>query len=415
MPNTLPERLAFVVDQIWGPSISRGEARAITAGPLPTGWETRERYWAVPNARSAELLVPCDRRIAARTLGDYAGLRRPRSRAARRILTATISAGIPLSSDTLRVITPVGAPPTTVAEIGRRVGAEDSYATFGVRTAANAKPTLELREPAGDAIGFVKLAWNSVTTTAIANEAASMKTAAAESRPEIRVPRVLVDGIVDNRPFVMIEPLPRGIRHVPADFSAISEPEALGPGSVHRLGHMASANQAQSVFETFHVTTSITPQALASRAEDLARRIVSLDVAIPIANFWHGDFVRWNTGRDRQGNLWLFDWETAQSDAPAGMDTLHWYAHTKDPKNPNSVVPRVADALARSRHLLRSLGHSATSVPALAAWYATTLVSNEIRLAESLQSWDRIKHPPAVLEELLAWGAKQIDDAELCQ
>lgn len=400
--------LGYAVEQIWGPGIDRGDARAALPGPIPVGWEVREEYWAIPRLTSAQLLVPRDARIAARTLADYARLRPLKTRLVRQGLAAAARTGVPLGRETLRIIAPRSGPRTAVAEIAASVGAPDALATFGVRTAANAKPTLELRDPSGEAVGFVKLAWNALTRIAIENESVGLRTMGSVSRRGILAPGVLADGAVDERPFVMIAPLPRGIRHVPAENASLSVAEALGPGTVQRFGAIADTRQFRSCLADLHRETT-TPAAagLARQARALAGRIAESPEIAPIANFWHGDFVWWNMGRDPQGRLWLFDWETAQPDAPAGLDTLHWFAHAKDAENPLSLVARVEASTTHVQRLLRALGHSPTSASILAAWYSVTLVAGEIRLAESLGSWDRIKHPAAVLEQLLTWGVRQ--------
>ncbi|MFT4108329.1 hypothetical protein [Propionicimonas sp.] len=413
--STGSARLDYVVEQVWGRSVAEGVARATVNGPVPEGWEIREQYWAIPNAASAQLLVPVDRTAATRTLLDYARLRPLSTRLVRHALAGVGATGAPLSKDTLRIVAPAGAPPTTTAELGRLVGAGSTVlATLGVRTAANAKPTLELRDRDGDAIGFVKLAWNDLTRESIENEADALAGFGAQSRVEISAPGVVSRGTVaGGLPYVMTEPLPRGIRHVPASYASLSNAEALGPGKVVRRAPLESAGQVRLVLDRLAAATPVTPAPLARRATDLARSVTQLQVSMPIANFWHGDFTWWNTGRDRAARLWLFDWETAEADAPAGLDTLHWYAHTKDAENPASVVARTDRALDRCAGMLRTLGHSRAGVEALAAWYAATLVANEVRLAESLQSWKRVKHSPAILEDLLRWGAARIDRAAL--
>lgn len=403
--------LGYVVEQLWGPGIARGQVRAILNDPVPDGWEVREAYWTIPSAGSAQLLVPRDARVARRALGDYARLRPLKTRLIRQGLAAGARVGVPLTRDTLRIIAPVGGPPTTVAEIAAAVGAPGAVATFGVRTAANAKPTLELRDPSGDAVGFVKLAWNEITRGAIANEATGLRTMGAVSRPSLLAPEVRAEGSRDGWPFVMIAPLPRGIRYVPAAFASLNRDEALGPGTVKRFGVISRTEQFRSCRAELERTPATAPEGLVVRARALADRVADSRHAGPIANFWHGDFVWWNMGRDPGGRLWLFDWETAQPDAAAGLDTLHWFAHAKDAENPDSVVARVEASLAHTMPMLRALGHSPSSAAALAGWYAVTLVAGEIRLAESLGSWERIKHPAGVLDDLLAWGSRQLERA----
>lgn len=291
------------------------------------------------------------------------------------------------------------------------VGAPGAFATFGVRTAANAKPTLELRDPSGEAIGFVKLAWNEITRGAIASEEAGLRDMGRVSRPAIQAPDILATGAVGEQPFVAIAPLPRGIRYVPAKFSSLNRDEALGPGTVQRVDTIGATGQCRSCIAGLASESTIAPASLVSRARALAARVAESTETTPIANFWHGDFVWWNMGRDAQGRLWLFDWETAQPDAPAGLDTLHWFAHAEDAENPLSLVARVDASASHVRPLLQSLGHSPRTAAVLAAWYSVVLTAGEIRLAESLGSWERIKHPPAVLDQLLAWGTAQLERA----
>lgn len=408
MQSTGSERLDFVSEQVWGRGLADGSVRVESGSAEVLGWETREDYWVVPSAASAQLLVPRDRTVAARALADYAGLRGPKVRIARRALAAAVSAGLPLSASRFRVLARPGASLATVHEIGRQVGSADVYATFGVRTAANAKPTLELRTPDGDAVGFVKMAWNDVTSAAVANEASAMTSMIADSRADIRMPGVLAEGLLGTLPFVMVEPLPRGIRHVPATRASLSDAEALGPAGIGDVRPIGESEQARTTIAALEVKTSHTPESLIIATRALARTVVEQNCPVRMAAFWHGDFSWWNTGRDPNGRLWLFDWETAQRDAPAGMDTLHWYAHLEDAENPLTLVSRATASLQHSRRLLRALGQSPAGVRAVAAWYAVTLVSNEIRLAESLGSWTRVKHSPEILDRMLRWGQAQL-------
>lgn len=38
----------------------------------------------------------------------------------------------------------------------------------------------------------------------------------------------------------------------------------------------------------------------------------------------HGDFARWNMLRDRNGKLWILDWEWGNLDGMPGLDLVHW-------------------------------------------------------------------------------------------
>lgn len=409
--HTGSERLDFAITQVWGAAIERGELRATLEPDPEPGWEIREEYWVIPSLPTARLLVPRPRVPARRSLTEFASLRDARTRAARRVLGSAVALGLPLSRHTLRIVARDGAPPTIVQAVGAEIGHPDAVAALGVYTSANAKPTLDLRTPEGEAIGFAKLAWNEVTTASLANEAAALGQLGTLSGA-IEVPRLIADGLVDGRQFLITQPLPRGIASVPMTWSSLSDEEARGPGVVTDRRPIADIPQVASVLGILEGKTALTPARLADRTRDLAGRVISTGVTVPVADVFHGDFSPWNTGRDRSGRLWLFDWETAQRDAPAGLDTIHWYAHSQGGLEAQSMPTRAAAGAARSDRVLRSLGHSRTSTSVLAAWYAVTLVASEIRFAEALQGWERVKHSPAILERVLDWGQRSLNAAE---
>lgn len=403
------ERLDFLISQVWGPAIDHGEARVDVGGTPAEGWETREEYVVIPTARSAQLLIPRNRVAASRSLTDYAGLRSPRTRIVRRVLGAAVAGGLTVSRDRLTVRAPAGAPVTMVPAVGEVVGCPNAVAALGVRTGANAKPTLELRTPEGNSIGFAKLAWNPVTTQAIENEARGLRAVAVnQADSAIHAPRLLADGVVHGRRYVMTEALPRSIADVPANWRSLHHDEAIGPGSVYDRRPLATTKQSVLVRELLGSTTDVTPSGLAAQAEDLLGKVLSHTVALPIADYCHGDFVPWNVGRDADGRLWLFDWETAQLDVPAGLDTLHWLTNTQGDQNPQTVSRRLESASTHGAGILRSLGYSRNGAVIAATWYALTLVAGEIRLAEALQSWERVKHPAGVLAGLLEWGMSNL-------
>lgn len=405
--------LQYVIDQVWGQGVASGRIRAVARAEVPAGWEVREEYQVIPTASSPQLLVPRTRRAAVRSLADYAGLRSPRTRLIRRGLAAVAAARVPLSTTRLNVIAPIGAPLTTVAAVGLTVDEPDAVAAIGVRTGANAKPTLELRTPSGDPIGFVKLAWNAATDEALANEAQMIGDAQAAGTGAIRIPKVRESGFVDGRRFVMTEALPRSIRDVPARWDSLRRDEEWGPGTIVGRAPLSSLAQVRTTIAHAATMSDVTPPSLSEPLRAAASAVADADLIVTVADFSHGDFVPWNVGRDAGGNLWLFDWETAQRDAPAGLDTLHWFANTTGPRRDDSLAGRVAAAADRSEPVLRSLGHTPEGASAVSAWYAIALVLGEVRLAEAGQGWARSRHSPAALEALLVWAQERLTSSIL--
>ncbi len=209
----------------------------------------------------------------------------------------------------------------------------------------------------------------------------------------------------------MTEPLPRSIADVPASWDSLRHDEAIGPGAVCGWRPLSSTQQSSHHAQVLDAATTVTPRALAAEARELLGKVLSHAEALPIADYCHGDFVPWNVGRDANGALWLFDWETAQQDVPAGLDTLHWFSNTQGSQAPETAVQRLIAASARAEGILRSLGYSRTGTNIVKAWYALTLVTSEIRLAEALQSWERVKHPASVLAQFLQWGMSSVNSS----
>lgn len=53
----------------------------------------------------------------------------------------------------------------------------------------------------------------------------------------------------------------------------------------------------------------------------MAEQVSARDDVLPATRRWHGDFAPWNRARDRQGRLWVWDWEKSEEDAVAGAST----------------------------------------------------------------------------------------------
>lgn len=402
-------RIGFVARQVWGSAIERGDVRLRTrGGEVEPGWQEVEAYWAVPNLASARFLVARNRRVAIRSLWEYGRLRSPRARAARGAAAALAATGLPLSRDVVAIDVRDGAPPTTAQALGELMGYERVVPSLGVRVSANAKPTLELRLPGGPAVGFAKLGWSPATKLAVRNEAEMLRRVAGTLTGPIRAPEVLADGVINDHYYLVTAPLPLTIADVPAADRSLTPAEALGPGVVYRRAHLRELGQVQGVLRVL-ATAAAAPQTLLEATRALAQRIARSNVIVPVADLWHGDFVPWNLGRDADGSLWLFDWETAELDPPAGLDTLHWFANASAQHAPTDLTRRVRHAAQRATTSLRALGHSEGGTVIVTAWYAVTLIARAIALAETLGGWQRVQLRPEALNHLLDWSVEHVD------
>lgn len=399
----MPDRLAFVANQVWGAVCETGDATVVVGRDVPSGWRLAEQYWAIPSARDVKLLIPTERLAARRMLTGYARLRSPRTRLVRRALGLAALIGVPLSRDVVSVGVR-SSTPSVVASLGAILNAPTLTASIGARLGANAKPTLELRSSDGAAVGFAKLGWNELTTEAVANEAAMLLKFEKRSVGAIHAPGVLASGTVAGREFLITEPLPASIADVPAVWTSLRGQEVFGPGAVVDRRPLSESRQVQAVRAQLASAGNLTPEALIHAASSLADALAAVEEPLPMADIWHGDFVPWNVGRDADGLLWVFDWETAEHDVPAGLDTLHWFANTAGETAQATLVEQVSAGAARAGADLRALGHSRRTVRVVAGWYTVTLVVRAITLAERLGSWQRVNLTPEVLIGLLEWA-----------
>lgn len=398
-----PRPLDYAVEQVWGDAIARGELDVRTGKPDPGA--AREEYWVVPRATSAQYIIPRTRAAAAASLGQFARLRPPRTRMLRRVLATAAAAGIPLSRDTVSVYARPGAR-TVVEHLADVLGVPHLCAGLGVRVGANAKPTLELRTPEGDIVGYAKLGWNEATTRAVRNEARALEEFGPQAT-RVHVPTLLASGDIADRAYVVVAPLPAAVSRVAPSWSALSGAEALGPASVVDRRPLRQISQVRTVADR------ATDEVLPVDATRMLRRLIAAVVAesdpVPVAAYWHGDFVPWNLARDDSRRLWLFDWETAQADVPAGMDALHWFAHSQGPAAPARLPEAIDRAAERAVPALHSLGYSRRLAQVLSVWHAITLVDRASAAAQALGSWERVQLQPPVLRELLQRAAVRLD------
>ncbi|WP_143733705.1 hypothetical protein [Microbacterium sp. RU33B] len=317
---------------------------------------------------------------------------------------------IPLSNDVVTVSSTVSTG-DIIQAVGASVGHAKVRASLGVRSAANAKPTLELRSTCGDILGFAKLGWNGITIPSIDNEARALRELAPYAVTPFRAAGVIAEGTVQDRRFVVTEPMPIRVRDVPPRAHSLSASEARGPAPLVGMHPWSALAQVTSVVSTVFDDDQTTPPALAVEVRRVVDRILDQAPVLPAAGFWHGDFVCWNLARDGDGALWLFDWETAEEDVPAGMDTMHWYSNAQGPVDPKRTRERVAAAFETAKPVLRSMGYSSRTMRYLGAWYSVTLVARAIRLARALEGWERVALKPDTLAELLTWANQILDNA----
>ena len=231
--------LDLLAEQLWGPGRDdpADNPRIVVDAPATPGWRDVERYFVLPDPTRARLLVPhAPPAVVRGAVTHYRGLRRLPANTARGLLGAAATAKVPLSRHRLMVRVPAGSRGETaaaalpLATIARELGHPRLYATFGVRTGANRKATLQLLAEDGTTVGYAKLGWNSTADEYVRTEADALSVVGA--RPgQLRAPGVLASFDQGGRPVVVVAPLPADVRRLrgPRQDPTSAELFALAP------------------------------------------------------------------------------------------------------------------------------------------------------------------------------------------
>jgi hypothetical protein len=286
--------------------------------------------------------------------------------------------------------------------LAEALGLPRVYAALGVRAGANRKATLSLLDPAGRPVGYAKVAWNETTSGFVRTEAAALCEVGGREAP-MRAPALLAEVDYAGHPVIVTEPLPldvRGSRDASVAAPTSAELYALCP--VHRVDRAGRTQQFSAMRARLDALGS-DPVAgpVVRRASRLADAVAASTVELPVTTRWHGDLTPWNRARTTSGQLWVWDWESSEPDAVAGLDALHWSFSTRRPTSGrNEVVDLTGCAVDAGPHL-RAAGVPEASWPVVVALYALTVVERAADLAHRAGGWERLWIVPEHLDELV--------------
>lgn len=399
MPVRTPVDL--LCEQLWGPLLSAGSLRVDVGRGEKAGWTTVERYWMVPDAHRARLIVPAGPRpVTRRLLTNYRGLRRPMINLVRAGLGTGASAGLPSGRAMLKVQIPERRP--EIAEqlplrlLGNTLG--PVYAATGVRSGDNRKATLHLVDGRGEPVGYAKVGWNATIDQAIEAEGSTLKEIDGGTS-KVRAPRVIAELDYAGHPIMVTSPLPLAVRPVrPGEVSA-QEMYTLMPvvryAAISRTSHYRTVLTRLGALQSHTVVGE-----MADHASELLQQIARETCELPVVSRWHGDFAPWNTARDADETLWVWDWESSEPDAVAGLDALHWSASAA--RLAARPEPGVSRLLESSHEYLTAAGIPARGRWAVAACYIATMVERACSLAAQANSWGDSRQSPDELRRLLS-------------
>lgn len=298
----------------------------------PSGFARAETYLALPRAANPRLLVPLGSpRAAATALARNHDATSKKARLARAALGAGLRAGV-----TQRLADRVDVfadPSLTPAERPQHLLSEHLRDVFGRRDLElavilgvprlNRKPVLQVLAGDGAVVGYVKAAWNDLTSVLVRNEARVLADLAAAGPSTFTPPALVAAGPWRELELICASALPSADR---PDAAQIFEPPMAVIAEIAGLWGRSTARLADSPYWT-GVRERLAPEAgdtLRKAVDWIEQRFGATEMAF---GAWHGDFTPWNMAR-LDDRTYVWDWERA-APAPAGLDLLHFLFQTQ--------------------------------------------------------------------------------------
>jgi hypothetical protein len=388
--SVLPGRLTYLVEQLWGPALEHPGARVeLSSSSQDPAWVTVESYFVLPQLARATLLIPDTPRAA--TVGallNFRGLRRTATNVQRTILgNAARTGAFPFPHLRLQRRRDGPAPTFPLAAVADALGKAEVWASIGINMSANRKTTLQLVDADGSPLGFAKFAWEPVSDAAVRTEAQALEAVGGKHGPA-RAPALLATGTYYDHPFIVSEALPPdsvGVR------SRVAPPSAAELYSILPLSRKARvAETAQyAALRTRLAALPLRPEntQVLEATEGLLDALHQRDAVVPVQSRWHGDLAAWNTARSADGTLWLWDWESSEVDAVAGLDPLHWFMSAGMEAGRRWNGASLVSALRSSGHLMTAAGTARSSRAEVTAVYAATIAERACTLAAGAGGW----------------------------
>lgn len=409
---TAPHLTNPAVQHLWGRALATGDYRVVQRPSRSSSWEQLRSFLVLGRpSRPALLVERGDNRAVAHSLLAYRGLRTWKPRAVRTAVAAGHRLRIPLLGQDLTLERRPGADPTMepLAAISATLQ-QPVMAHIGVRTGANAKATAQLFSAAGTPVGYAKVAWNDLTAAFVHTEIARLQVLAGRAGAT-RTPLLVGNGATAGLPFLVSEPLPLGVRQLrKADDLSIEALCKISPvlrTAVPRTsGHLAAI-----VYRLEESQDHPLLRRVGGPLVDLAQRLERSQHEVPILSFDHGDLVPWNACRDTDGTVWVWDWESSQTDTLAGSDALHWFLHATYGPRPDDLVSRLHGVRERAAQVHRGLGMGPAASDLATAFYVLHSCERSAGWAIAQGSWGRNRIGEDEILSLAALGRAAADRA----
>jgi hypothetical protein len=326
----LPSSLAGVANVLWphAPQVWVG------GGEPPAGFRIVETFSVLPNARHPRLLVPTlHPRAAGASLRQFnqgmsqiARLRKAAVGMALRTPVARFAARDTVTVALAGSVDEDDAGGLLVSEhLRRHLGT--SAITMSVSLGPirpNMKPVLQLLTYDGRAVGYAKVAWNSLTSRLVTHEASILRAWGEGPPSTFDVPALLGTESWAGREILVTSPVPhRLIRSGPLNGDI---PDATLREIAERAGRSRSALAAHPYWPSLRARVeNAAGEARRAEVEAILDGLEERHGAVDIEfGAWHGDLAPGNTSIVG-GRLHLWDWERSEAGVPLGLDPIHFH------------------------------------------------------------------------------------------
>jgi len=340
------------------------------------------RFLLLPTPARPRLVVPAGhRRVAGRAVHRQLSGRRPRTRAARLLLSAAVGSGLAdrLPPGPLVVSGPPGADcvDRVLAEV---LGRRDVLVSLPLSPPrANRKPVLQVCDASGRALAFVKVGHDPLTRRLVAAEGDSLVQLAGAGLTGVRVPAVLARPSWNALDLLVLEPLPLSGRRL---VGAAARTALLGV--VRDIAAIGASPAAAWADSPYRPVLAAQLRECGPAAEALLGHLQAVDEAAPrlALGAWHGDLNPGNVALVQHRPL-VWDWERFEPGVPRGFDVLHHDLHR------DVTVARVPPAqaagrlLAAAEQVLAPLGVAPAHARATARLYLLSLAGRYLRDRQS--------------------------------
>ena len=353
-----------VAAMLW-PAPTRVVATRRTAAATPaTGW------LVLPSARRPRLLVPVGVPAAARMLTRHGD--RPGPRAVRAALAAGVRTGLLERLPVQRLVAHPAA--ASLAErLEPALGPGLALGALLGTPRVNRKPVLQVFDPAGRTVAFVKVGHDDRSRWLVRREADNLARVRAVGVPGVEPPEVLHAGPVDDLEVLVLSPLASSQGQdrsgpVPPPLPAMAALAATGGTQRCALRDSPFAERLRAR------SAAAAGGAGGARLAPLVAAVLDRHGADEVElGAWHGDWAPWNMGWEG-GRLQLWDWERYARGVPLGLDLVHFLAQRVRHDRPGLRAAE-DDLLAALPGLLPAVGVPAARAPLTVVLYLLELAA----------------------------------------